>query len=189
MYRPVSDIQICNQALLRLGVQRISAFSDNNPIAAACNVVYADCRDQLLREHPWNFATTRVKLSPEASTPLFGWTYQFILPSDCLKVLLVNDNLNPYKIEGNKILTDAKTVNLVYIKQETDTTKYDPSFQEALSLKIATNLAFALGRLDSGLITNLNNLYTQQLMIAKNLDGQEEPVDTLFLSDWEDARL
>lgn len=188
MYRPISEIQICNRALLHLGVQPITAFTDNNPVAAACGIVYEDCRDELLREHPWNFAIKRAILSPEVSTPVFGFSKQFNLPSDCLRVYRTYNPYIDYQIEGTKLLTNESSISILYIRQVTDCNEFDPIFRKTLSLKIAVELANPLGRMDVGFIDRLNQLYLGQLATAKVIDAQENLSDLELIVDVIDVR-
>lgn len=78
--------------------------------------------------------------------PAFGWTYQYTLPTDCLRVLEVNDSedgdgTNPWLIEGRKLLTNDEECRLVYLAAPDDTATYDPLFVQALALKLAVKLS------------------------------------------------
>jgi len=59
----MDEVTICNLALARLGDSRIAALSDSKPEAEYCTLFYEATRDEVLRGHPWNFATTRAALS------------------------------------------------------------------------------------------------------------------------------
>lgn len=77
--------------------------------------------------------------------PAFGWGYRFTLPTDCLRVLEVNDseqgdNRSPWIIEGDFLLTNQDTCNLVYIAKITDVAKFDPLFVDAFALSLAVRL-------------------------------------------------
>lgn len=77
--------------------------------------------------------------------PAFGWSYQYTLPTDCLRVLEVNDseqgdNRSPWIIESDFLLTNQDTCNLVYIAKITDVAKFDPLFVDAFALSLAVRL-------------------------------------------------
>lgn len=57
-----TSVDICNAALIKVGAETITALSDNNKRARACNERYADIRDVVLAAHPWNFAIGRTQL-------------------------------------------------------------------------------------------------------------------------------
>ena len=82
-----SKVQICNLALLRLGASQIQSVDEDSNEAYYCKAFYDDVRKEVLRDHPWNFATaidTPAALSDE--TPP-DWAYAFRVPSGCLRVL------------------------------------------------------------------------------------------------------
>ena len=54
---PLTDVGICNMALGRLGATAIDALTDTDAEGVQCALHYAQTRDELLRSHPWRFAT------------------------------------------------------------------------------------------------------------------------------------
>lgn len=145
----VSDVAICNLALQKLGAARISSLSDASKNARECNAAYEFLRDKELRANRWKFAIKRVTLAPHATTPDFTYTYAFILPSDCLRVLFPARLGLDWKIENHQgspaILTnDGDTLEVRYLARITDPTKFDACFVEALACKLAWHLAEAL---------------------------------------------
>lgn len=87
-----SEVEICNMALDRIGVdQPIESLDDTSSRAKACRRWYAHCRDKALSETPWNWALRVVALADLGGTPPPGWSYQFRYPSDCLLLRDVTD--------------------------------------------------------------------------------------------------
>lgn len=88
-----SEVDICNLALANLG-DNASVASLDPPEGSAqaehCARFYPIARDSLLELHDWNFATKRAQLAQIAS-PWPQWTYAYVQPSDCLRVLAVLD--------------------------------------------------------------------------------------------------
>lgn len=160
MGRSVTDI--ANRALQLLGATSILNLTDNTPEARECTRCYDPCRLAELRVHPWNFAKTRAALAPDAAAPAFGYTYQFTLPTDCLRVLLPNDACLDWKVEGRKILTNSSTspfgaalsasgaaLYLGYIADVQDPTVFDPLFAECLSARMAAAMCERLTQSNS----------------------------------------
>jgi len=141
-----SETGICNRALQILGAGRIVSLSElNSKAARECAVAYGPLRDARLRAHPWNFAVTRVQLAEDVDPPAFGFSHQFSLPADALRVLLPNDQDNDWVVEGQKILTNFPApLNVRYIKQVVDANLMDPLFRETLSAKIADQICEAM---------------------------------------------
>ena len=137
---------ICNLALAHLGEAPLTAYGEDTQSGRACSLHYVQALDATLRAHRWNFATYRVAVTADATAPVFGWSYRFALPSDCLRVLEVNDSevgdvlTDEYVIENGYILTDADTMNLVYIARYQDPVGYDPLFVDAFALSLAVRL-------------------------------------------------
>ena len=64
-----SEVAICNLALTYIGDSSITALTDNSDRARACNAHYEDCRDQVLRMHPWNSSIIRKSLAALTDSP------------------------------------------------------------------------------------------------------------------------
>jgi hypothetical protein len=81
------EAQICNKALIRIGVKTYidDLATDQSEEAEACNILYADTRDSLLKQFNWPFATRRAVLAQLTNEKRGGWAYCFQFPADCLK--------------------------------------------------------------------------------------------------------
>jgi len=178
-----SVVSICNSALIKIGADRISSLTEDSKEAQLCNEQYEKLRDEVLRAHPWNFAIKRAELGKLADAPLFEYSNQFFLPNDCVKVLKLENIDAVYKIEGRSILTNESTVKIQYISRELDVTKYDPIFQEALALRLATELAYPLLQ-SASLQQAMEKSYLRVLKDARSMDGQEGTPDNLIRDEW-----
>lgn len=89
-----------------------------------------------------------------------GWGFQYALPSDFLLLDSVNentaygvnsygDNSSNYEIIGSSLYCNDAQVVVQYVQDTPDTTKFDPLFVNALTLKLASMVATAL-RQDGG---------------------------------------
>lgn len=145
-------VDVCNNALQALGAARIISIDDNSREARSCKVAYDSNRRSELRKYLWNFAKTRVVLSADATAPAFEYLYAFSIPSDCLRIIMPNDNTVDWVIEGNKILTNeinspcggatstGAALSLRYIRDIEDTTKWDTNFFEMVTLAMAIDM-------------------------------------------------
>lgn len=185
-----SDVQICNVALAMIGEPAILSLTEDSKPGRACNLIYNDIREAVLRDHHWNFAMERVELAQMTSTPSWGYSYQYQLPSDCLKVVRMDPEGNDikFRIEGRKLLTDESSVYILYVKDVTDPTQFDPLFREALSNRLAAELAVSItGNLE--LSDYQRNLYTMKLNAARSVDAQEGTPEGLEADLWLNSRL
>ena len=86
----MTDLQLCNLALARLGEARVYDLTEDQFVAVQCARQFPLAAEEVLRSHRWNFASARVALSRLAEAPAFGFKYAYALPTDCLRVLEVN---------------------------------------------------------------------------------------------------
>lgn len=182
-------VSICNSALIKVGADRISALSDTTPRAILCNEQFAKIRNAVLAAHPWNFAITRVALASVADydDPLDQWAYQFTLPSDCLRVLNCQDSDIEFVIENGYLLSDESSISIRYIKEETDYSKYQALALDALSTRLAVELAYAIVQ-SRELGDSLMVQYRSHISEARGIDGQEGRMASIEITDWTDVR-
>ena len=79
-----TDVSIVNKALLLLGAEAITSFSDGTPAATAANTIYTEIKFMTMGMYPWSFTIAKTQLTKDSSTPQNEWTNQFLLPSDML---------------------------------------------------------------------------------------------------------
>tara|TARA_A100000164_G_C21894667_1_gene767223 strand:+ start:1068 stop:1649 length:582 start_codon:yes stop_codon:yes gene_type:complete len=139
-----SVVQICNSALNQLGAASITALTDNSKNARLCNERYVVVRDAVFRSHPWNSLIKRQQLAQTTNTPAYGFSFEFALPSDCLRVLGLDAYNSDYKVEGRKILCNEKTIKISYVAQETDPNEMDILLRETISAGLAADIAYAI---------------------------------------------
>lgn len=170
-----------------LGDKPITSFDEvftNSDRAILCNAFYPQVRDEVLRAHPWNCAKVRVQLVAEVAIPLYGFSYQYLLPVDpyCLKVLDVNDDLDAvWKIEGRKLLTDEDTVQITYTGR-VDVGTFDVLLISAISRRLAAQLAYPITS-KSNLFEAMWKAYEIVLSEARSVDSQEGTPPTLSCDD------
>jgi len=135
----VSWVSLCNEALDRLGSERISSLTQGTAKSNLCNNNYEEVRDRLLRSYDWRCAKYRVELSLDEDTPGFDYEYQYSLPTSpyCLRVLRA-ENDPEYSIEGRKLLTDESEMKILYVKRIVDPTYLDPLCRNAFVLMMAS---------------------------------------------------
>lgn len=156
-----TKINIINSALTKLGAERLMSETDNTAASRAVEAVYDGVLLALLRDYRWAFSIKRAKLAAMYDAPEFGYRYQYELPSDCLRVDMVNDlafgdwhqrdhhawqqPMPVYQIEGRRILTDTEAPLLLrYGSSVDDPSAYDSSFADTLACALAAELAESL---------------------------------------------
>jgi hypothetical protein len=147
----VSRTDIANAALGRVGAKPIMDLDDPDSLTARiCKLVFDPTIEEVGRSAEWNCLKDRADLAQLSETPAFGWAYQYQLPTGCLKLVKLNgtasdaDPSDEYEIEGKKILTDAETAKIQYIKFTTDTNQYDSLFIDAVVVLLAAKIAIPI---------------------------------------------
>jgi len=182
-----SSVEICNLALYLVGSERISSLSENTKRAKICNDLYVIVRDSFLGSHPWNFAVRRVELAKTATTPEFGFEYEYQLPADILRVLTLEHDDILYRIEGDKLLSNEATMKIEYVAKEEDTSKYPSYFIDAFSAKLAVRLSYPLVQ-SNELKTELRDHAKELFRDARLYDAQEGSPRDLMKTEWTDSR-
>ena len=140
--------------------------------ARLCNARYTQVRDSLFRSHPWNCLIKRVELAKDTETPSWGFSYQFTLPADCLRVLTILNYDYDYKIEGRKILANHGTVKIQYVSRITDPNQYDELLRECISAGLAADIAYGITS-SNPVSSNMYALFQDKLREARFVDATE----------------
>lgn len=139
------SVKICNLALVALGANPIMSMTEDCEEARKLNLIYVSIVKDLLRAHPWNFASDRSSLAQLSEKPPFGFSFYYQLPTNCLRAIEVNENpqIN-FVVEGRKLLCDEETVDLKYVAYIKDSTQYDPNFVTLLAARLAAEIAYPI---------------------------------------------
>lgn len=198
-----STVDIANYALNMIGASNISSFDENSKAGRLVNQRYANARDAVFRSHPWNCLIRRAELAQETTAPAFGYAYQYPLPTDpyCLRVLefsngalsypqdnMFSNNGGPvFVVEGRKLLTDEGTVRIKYIARVTDPNEYDATLIEAISARLAMEIAYAVTG-STTVVQLVSAMYDEKMREARFVDATEGAPQKLEASDFIESR-
>lgn len=84
MSTTLTDLNICNRALLLLGTKKVQSITGDltDYRAQLCQELYALKREEWLTEHPWRFNMEQAQLTKDATAPVKEWANRFELPDD-----------------------------------------------------------------------------------------------------------
>lgn len=187
-----SKVQICNLALAKLGAARITSLTDGTETANLCNTLYDDIADEVMSEGPWSSTISRATLAADVTSPTYGYTHQFTLPTDpyCLRVLDISEDISgqyDFKIEGRKLLANISTMSIRYIGRITDTESYDQGLKDAIVTRLASELAYAITG-NRTLAAQLADLYQRSLQNGLARDSQQGSTELTVSNDLTDPR-
>lgn len=182
---------LVNQALSFLGDDPIVALSDDTERARLANRIFQPTLDSVLRAHPWNCAIDRVALV-ETTVPVYSWKHKFILPTDSLRVLSLNedeedaDSGDSFKIESGFLLTNESTAKIRYIKRIT-VPDFDSLLFDAAAFRLAAAMAYPITG-STAVSQEMWGLYQARLQEARTVDGQEGTPDSSDITTLTDIR-
>lgn len=144
-----SQIEICNQALTKIGSARITSLADTSKQAKTLAAIYNIKRDAELAAHPWTFALARASLPASTTVPVFGWTKQYPLPAGYLRMVevgenyvLYNETAEMFQIEGASILcNEGSPLRIRYVQRVENAGLFSPLFVEAFACRLAAEVA------------------------------------------------
>lgn len=184
-----SDAEICNIALQEVGAKRILSLGDSTVEAQLCNDFFTITREEVLRAHPWKFAAKRASLAVVPGGPSWGFTYQYQLPTDCLRVTKVQDDESfPWTVEGTLLLTDNPVAFIKYTRKVTAAADMDSSFVVALALKLAYKLSYPLTQ-SVTLKTQLDDEFKLAMREARSFNAQQGAGDRVYSDSWLNSRM
>lgn len=191
-----SYVEIANFALDLVGQSQIMSLDDPTSAARKAKLHIYEAVREVLRSGKWKSARNRVALNLITAVPLFGWSKQYQLPGDYIRMVMFND-LDPldvreptFVIEGRVLLTDESVANLIYVRDLTangnDINAVPPDLTELFVLQLAIKLSWVFQQartLRDGLLQE----YAMKRKIAMMTDAQENKdplVNRLHDSVW-----
>ena len=185
-----TKVDICNVSLALLGDEATVTSIDppeGSPQADHCQRFYPLALKQVLEEHPWGFATKRMKLATLAAEVIGSDKNMYQLPSDCVRVLDVQTEklqgfllLPQYAIENHNrglvLVTAENNVWIKYITTDVEESVFPPNFTYALVRLLASLLAGSLVPGSSGVSMSNDQVkfYEYFLGLAKQADARQQ---------------
>lgn len=142
----LTDINVCNRALLQIGAASIASLADDSVEANNCEVLYPDVKETAFSLFPWRFAVQQIDLGDPASPdPLDKWDHFWTIPSEVIRVNTVTHNGYPVKYEifqdkiaCNNTITDTLIMDAV---TDMDEAEWPPYFTNYVVYFLASTLA------------------------------------------------
>lgn len=192
----LTDAQICNVALSRIGVRAfINDLNDNTIEAQVCKTHFADLRNLVLEEGDFPWARDQATLAQLSGTVPSGWAYMYSLPTTCLRARYVYagarlgkyiaENRIPFTVKygGSSnapvLLTDHSAPELIFTVKDIVVALWTPLARDALAWRLAPELALGLAVKPALGKEMLERAYTVALhkAIASSLNSQQEDVE------------
>ncbi|RKZ84263.1 MAG: hypothetical protein DRQ39_08565 [Gammaproteobacteria bacterium] len=172
----VSEVSICNQALLALGADAIISLDDDTTEAKLCKAHYDHVRDAVIEAHNWTFAVAWVQLAKLASPPLSEYANAFQLPVEAVRVIFVGEDYDhpnvAWQVQGNTVVTNETSCKCQLIQIVTNPEEFSPLFVQALAARLSADLAIAITNSRSLFETHMQ-VYALKIKEAASMDGMQ----------------
>ena len=172
-----SKFDICNKAMVLVGANTISSFTQNTTESKVASQLYEATLENLITRCRWRFASKQSQLSKNTTNPDARYESSYALPNDALVIhtVTVADDVIKYDRYGQNLFTDTTSSDIViadYTFQPSES-DFPPYFKQTLVFELASLFAGAIARNDQ-----LSELYHKraiaQLAIAKGIDAQAQ---------------
>lgn len=189
-----TKLSICNDALIMLGAQTLSSFSDGTDEAQVADRLYDDVRDTLLMQYAYSWSVKKVKLSRLVDAPINEWKYKYALPGDILgnpkaafNVSAVGGNpVRDFEIYSGGFYTNYETVWIDY-QFRPEPAIFPPYFVRLLKTACAAEFAEPI----TDQITKAEYFHARAygspsenmrgglVRVSINIDGADRPAQTI----------
>jgi hypothetical protein len=167
-----SKISICSNALILLGDKPISNFDESGAGALAAANLYESSYLNILSMHRWRFATKKATLSRLTTKPKNQWQYQYQLPID-LVAPITTYPVTDYELYADKLYSNNNSCELDYVYR-VDESQLPAFFIKTMEFYMAMQFAIPVTG-NSQRMAEMQNLFSQQLKNAKNVDSTIRP--------------
>lgn len=191
-----SKVDIFNAALALLGSNPVTSPDDSSDQADSLRAFYGAVRDEVLRSYPWSCCTTEATLARMSSSPIFGRSYRYALPTDpyCLRVLRVYGTTltgdADYELtgddDGRYLECDLAECKIKYVGRVVEG-RWDSLLVSAVAARLAAEVAFALNA-SSAHAGRMLELYEYRLARARAIDAAEYHNTNEIQDSWLTAR-
>lgn len=115
----LSDAEVVyNLSLGLIGEYKITEGDTTSKQAVLCIRYFTDSQNEVLEDHPWNFAKKDVILYEFTDRPIFGYDRKYATPTDYARILTVDNSIGsdvsrrqagvpPWEVKGDYIHSDA----------------------------------------------------------------------------------
>jgi hypothetical protein len=191
---PSTDIEVAQKAMVLIGLEPLTSFTDATDEALVANTIYEDVVTDCLAQHNWNFATGQKQLARLSAAPIDRWDAAYNLPTSpaVVQVLTVtiDDVPQPYDIYERYVYINAEVADDVVLNYvfRPDTQYWPPAFTMWVIFRLASVLALSVTR-KGDIANSYTRLAEEQFRKAKARDSQQVTTQGIRLNRYSRARL
>ena len=187
-----TKIAVAQKACALIGMQPITAFTDDSSEAIVLNAIYDEIVESELAGYPWRFAMAQRTLNRLVSVPASRWDAAYQIPSDILMVraVTVSDNTIEFDRYDDNIYCDAGVNDTVvldgtYRVLETD---WPAFFRLGIEYRLAAALASGVS-MQADMAQLFDEKAELQIRKAKQIDASSQTTRKVNLNRLVNARM
>ena len=181
-----SDIALASNAMLLLGANTISSFTDGSSEAQVASNLYEHSYKFILASHRWRFAVKQEKLARLTKKPEAVYDYQFQLPTDLLYLIRPIDSQR-YEVYGDKIYSNSAEMVIEFV-YTVDAGLLPSYFAKAMEYYLAFQFAVPITG-DLAKASFFEEQYNKAIIKAKFLDSSARPNQPFRNNRYTDVRI
>jgi len=191
---PSTDIEVAQKAMVLVGLEPLTSFTDQTDEALVANTIYEDIIEDCLAHHNWNFATGQKVLARLTAAPVDRWDAAYALPTspEVVQVLTVtiNDTPQQYDIYERYVYINAEAGDEVVLNYvfRPETRYWPPAFTMWVIFRLASVFALSVTR-KGDIAKSYTDLAEAQFRRAKARDSQQVTTQGLRPSRYHRVRL
>lgn len=173
-----TDIDICSAALVKIGANPITSFTDTGTEAKVASQLYETTVQDVLASYKWRFATNYTQLSRIEDVPSGRFAAAYQIPTNEPDTLSINSvwvNRRPIDFDRfeDNIHCDASSADTVFMEAvyRVEEQFWPPYFIKQMQLELASLFAESVAQK-----TDLAQYFASRAMdhmrLAKNRDSQ-----------------
>lgn len=162
----LTKIDLCSMALLKLGEAPIQSMTDDTASAQLSRTLFDPVVDALIASHVWRFACRSFDLTRNTDG-------DFVIPSDCLRIVKCNG-----EIRGNKIFCNGADTITVHAVMRTAPHMFPGYFSSLVATRLAMEFCIPLLG-EQSVFRMLAALYETELQSAKFIDSTTSSAGTI----------
>lgn len=187
-----TKIAVAQKACALIGMQPITAFTDDSSEAIVLNAIYDEIVESELAGYPWRFAMAQRTLNRLVSEPASRWDAAYQIPSDILMVRAVTVSDSPIQFDryDDNIYCDAGVNDTVvldgtYRVLETD---WPAFFRLGIEYRLAAALASGVS-MQADMAQLFDEKAELQIRKAKQIDASSQTTRKVNLNRLVNARM
>lgn len=183
-----TDLGIANLALIDLGQPALATGQEASVAGRLFRASFEPTVKEVLRLHPWRCCRAQIKLTqdPDAIPP-FGFAFSHRLPSDFVKVIKFEDNIEKFEIVGDHLQCDFDTPELTYVARK-PTAQFDSLLVSTIAARLSWRWCKALTE-SANAAKEYKDVFATIIAEAKFADALDGAPEEQPMGTWASARL